>query len=216
LKRAIIFANGTVPQPQAASALIQPDDLLIAADGGLSLALALGLTPHVIIGDMDSASREDVARARDQGAELELFPRDKDQTDLELALRSALDQGCDFVLIIGGLGGRSDQSLANVLLLADPALVGIDIRLDDGVEEAFITRGYAEVTGRAGDIVSLLPLTEPAEGIATDGLRYPLNGETLWPYQTRGVSNEMTGERAAVRVEKGLLICIHRRAGAGG
>jgi len=211
LKRAIIFSNGVLPQPDAARGLVREDDLLIAADGGLRLALSLGLTPQLIIGDLDSAASEDVARARNLGAELELFRRDKDATDLELALRRALDSGCGFIRIVGGLGGRSDQAFANLFLLADPALRDVDIRLDDGVEEAFIIRERAEVRGNPGDTVSLLPLGSPAAGIVTEGLRYPLQSETLLPYRTRGISNEMAGELAAVTLESGLLICIHSR-----
>jgi thiamine pyrophosphokinase len=211
LKRAIIFANGLVPNAKAARALVQPGDLLIAADGGLRNALELGLTPQLIIGDMDSAGSQEVARAREEGAVLELFPRDKDQTDLELALQHAVEARCDFIRILGGLGGRTDQALANLLLLGDPKLQGIDIRLDDGVEEAFVIRERAELHGRPGDTVSLLPLETPAEGVVTEGLRFPLKGETLLPFHTRGISNEMMGATASVSLEEGLLICIHSR-----
>jgi thiamine pyrophosphokinase len=212
LKRAIIFANGNLPDLDAARGLVQPGDLLIAADGGLRNAHLLGFTPELIIGDMDSAAREDLARAKDQGAALELFPRDKDDTDLELALRAALDQSSDFIRIVGGLGGRTDQAFANLLLLADPALRDVDIRLDDGVEEAFIIRERAVIHGSPGDIVSLLPLEASAEGVLTEGLRFPLDSERLLPFHTRGISNEMTGTSASISLAKGALICIHSRA----
>lgn len=214
MKRAIIFANGKLPDLEAARGLVQPGDLLIAADGGLRNAHLLGFTPELIIGDMDSATREHLARATDQGAALELFPRDKDETDLELALRAALDRGSDFIRIVGGLGGRTDQAFANLLLLADPALRKIDIRLDDGVEEAFIIRERGVIQGSPGDIVSLLPLEAPAEGVRTEGLRFPLDSETLLPFHTRGISNEMTGASASASLAKGALICIHSRAGS--
>ena len=211
MKRAIIFANGVLPNVEAARQLVRPGDWLIAADGGLRLALSLGFTPELIIGDLDSATGEDISRARELGAELELFPRDKDATDLELALRRAQGSGFDFIRIVGGLGGRSDQALANLFLLADPALRSVDLRLDDGVEEALAVRDRAEISGRAGDIVSLLPVGGPAEGIVTEGLLYPLRGETLLPHYTRGISNEMTGMLARVSLEAGLLICVHSR-----
>jgi thiamine pyrophosphokinase len=213
LKRAIIFANGTLPDPDAARTLVQTGDLLIAADGGLVNALTLGLTPQLIIGDMDSATREEVSHAREQGAALELFPPDKDQTDLELALHHAVESGCEFIRIVGGLGGRTDQALANLFLLADPHLQGVDIRLDDGVEEAFVIRERAEIWGDAGDIISLLPLEGPAEGVLTEGLRFPLRVEMLLPFHTRGISNAMTGSTASVSLAKGALICIHSRGG---
>lgn len=214
MKRAIIFANGKLPELDAARGLVQPGDLLIAADGGLRNAHLLGFTPELIIGDMDSTAREDLGRAKDQGAALDLFPRDKEETDLELALHAALDQGSDFIRIVGGLGGRTDQAIANLLLLADPALREVDIRLDDGVEEACIIRERGVIQGSPGDIVSLLPLEAPAEGVRTEGLRFPLDSETLLPFHTRGISNEMTGASASVSLAKGALICIHSRAGS--
>ena len=211
LKRVAIFANGQLPRPTALQEIISISDLLVAADGGLRLALSLGVIPHIIIGDLDSASKDDLDQARKQGSELELFPRDKDETDLELALRYVIDAGCDIIRIIGGLGGRSDQTLANLLLLADPALRDKDIRLDDGLEEAFVIHDRVEIEGSPGDTLSLLPLDGPCGGIRTDGLRFPLRGETLLPYRTRGISNAMTGSRATVTLEKGMLLCIHRR-----
>jgi thiamine pyrophosphokinase len=215
LKRAIIFANGVLPNVEAARKVVRPGDWLIAADGGLRLALSLGFTPELIIGDLDSATGEDISRARELGAELELFPRDKDATDLELALRRAQGSGCDFIRIVGGLGGRSDQALANLFLLADPALRSVDLRLDDGVEEALAVHDRAEISGGAEDIVSLLPVGGPAEGIVTEGLLYPLRGETLLPHHTRGISNQMTGTLARVSLETGLLICVHSRRTSG-
>lgn len=215
MKRAIIFANGILPDAQAARNLIRPGDWLIAADGGLRLALSLGFAPQLIIGDMDSARTDEISRAKDLGADLELFPRDKDATDLELALRHAVDSGCDSIRILGGLGGRSDQALANIFLLADPALRTADLRLDDGVEEALVIHDRAELTGSPGDVVSLLPLGGPAKGIVSEGLRYPLRGETLLPHRTRGISNEMTGALATVSLQTGQLICIHSRRVAG-
>ena len=66
--------------------------------------------------------------------------------------------------------------------------------------------------GAAGDLVSLVPIGIPAEGVTTDGLKFPLRGETLLPFRTRGVSNQMLGERATITVEKGVLLCIHTRS----
>jgi thiamine pyrophosphokinase len=211
LKRAIIFANGILPYAEAARKLVLPGDWLIAADGGLRLALSLGFTPELIIGDLDSAATQDVSRARGMGAEVELFPREKDATDLELALRRAQESGCDFIRIVGGLGGRSDHALANLFLLTDPALRFVDLRLDDGVEEALVMHDRADITGSPGDTVSLLPLGGPADGIFTEGLLYPLRGETLLPHRTRGISNEMTGTLATVSLRTGLLVCVHAR-----
>ncbi|MEZ0396467.1 MAG: thiamine diphosphokinase [Anaerolineales bacterium] len=209
--RALIFANGSLPDLQAARRLVRPDDLLLAADGGSRHALALGLLPAAVIGDLDSLSVADRRRLEAGGARLITHPPDKDQTDLELALDFALQQDCAAVVILAALGGRLDQTLANLALLTAPRFAALPIRLDDGLEEAFFVRSRADLAGRPGDLVSLLPWGGPAAGVVTEGLRWPLRAETLYPEQTRGVSNELLAEQAAVSLASGLLLVVHRR-----
>ena len=210
-KRAIIFANGHLPDLEPARRLICPEDALIAADGGTQHILALGLLPSLVIGDLDSLAADNRRRLEGSSVEIRQYPRDKNETDLELALHSALDEGYRSILILAALGGRLDQSLGNLALLTDPSLAEVDVRLDDGIEEVFFVRKQADIQGRPGDTVSLLPWGGPAEGVTTEGLRWPLRGETLYPDKTRGVSNEMLGETASVTIQSGLLLVVHRR-----
>ncbi len=211
-KRALIFANGSLPDPEPARRLIDSADVLLAADGGTRHALALGFAPSVVIGDLDSLTADEKQRTMEKGVHLIQHPADKNQTDLELALDYAIEQGFDPIIIIAALGGRLDQTLGNLSLLTDPRLAGYDIRLDDGVEEAFFTRGRVEVRGAPGDLVSLLPWGGEVTGVCTEGLRWPLDGETLYPHQTRGISNEMLAGVATVQIQSGLLLIVHRRA----
>ena len=92
-----------------------------------------------------------------------------------------------------------------------PELQNADIRFDDGHEELFLIQRHAEVLGKKGDTVSLLPLLSPAMGIKTKGLKYPLQDETLFPERSRGVSNEMESGRAEISLKSGMLLCIHTR-----
>jgi thiamine pyrophosphokinase len=206
---AIIFANGDLPSPAALREFIQPEDILIAADGGLRHLLALGLLPALLIGDLDSVTPAEVEAAAAAGAEIRRYPPAKDETDLELALLAAQALGCTRITLAAALGGRLDQTLGNLFLLMLPELQGCDVRLYDGREEVFLIRQQAQIHGQAGDIVSLLPLNRPASGIWTEALRYPLRGETLHPERTRGISNVMLGRQAEVRLESGILLCIH-------
>jgi thiamine pyrophosphokinase len=193
------------------STLLRPDDTIIAADGGTRHVLAIGRLPEAIVGDMDSLSSE--ARRLVESAEVSLvsYPQDKDETDLELAIRYALDVDASEILMVGILGLRLDHTLGNLALLSDPALAKLDIRTDDGMEQAFFCRTRAEIHGKTGDIVSLIPWGQPAKGVRTDGLRWPLGGETLHPQKTRGISNEMLGSQAHVELASGLLLIVHRR-----
>ncbi|MBN2115192.1 MAG: thiamine diphosphokinase [Anaerolineales bacterium] len=211
MKRIIIFANGELSDPDKARQLLGVDDTIICADGGTRHALALNVKPDLIIGDMDSVDKAQLQKLQKDGVAVEFHPRDKNETDLELAVNRALELQPEQILIVAALGGRLDQTLANITLLTDPRLVGVDVRLDDGVEEIFICRDRAQVRGGGGDLVSLIPWQGAVPEVETQNLKYPLRRETLYPDKTRGISNEMLGDSASVSIGSGLLLIVHRR-----
>ena len=211
LQRIIILANGELPDLNKARSLIKNEDHVICADGGTRHALTLNVHPNLIIGDLDSAEQGAIQKFRNEGVDIELFPRDKNETDLELAINHAIELNPKQIIIVAALGGRMDQTLANITLLTDLRLSTFDIRLDDGVEEIFLCRDQAEVHGRNGDIVSLIPWQGPVSEIQTTNLKWPLHKETLYPDKTRGISNEMTDDTASVSIGSGLLLIVHRR-----
>lgn len=206
--RALIFANGELLLPQHARRLVRPDDLIIAADGGRRHAAALGLTPRVVIGDLDSLTAGEREALEAAGVELISFPARKDETDLELALGYAVRAGAGEILILGALGGRLDQTIANLVLLALPELEGVDVRVVAGSQTAFLIRGEATIRGCPGDTVSLIPWGGDAFGIYADGLEWPLHNEPLYFGPARGVSNVLLSEEAHIRVRRGLLLCV--------
>jgi thiamine pyrophosphokinase len=210
--RLIIFTNGLVPDLESVRRLIQPGDVICAADGGSRHALSLGLLPAVLIGDLDSLTPDERQVLNGGNVDIHQYPRNKDKTDLELALDYALQTGYREILVIGALGGRLDQTLANLALLNDPRLSTCDIRFDDGVEEVFFTRSRCEIHGGSADIVSLIPWGGEVTGIRTEGLQWPLHCETLLQHQTRGISNELLDESATITIQTGLLLIVHRRS----
>ena len=212
MQRIVIFANGEIPDINKARRLLQPGDYILCADGGTHHALAMDVKPDLIVGDMDSVDSTQLRMLRADGVAIELFPRDKNETDLELAIHRAIRMEPQQMVIVAALGGRLDQTLGNITLLADPRLSGLDVRLDDGEEEIFFCRNQAQIRGRSGDTISLIPWQGAVTGIQTTGLKWPLHDETLYPDKTRGISNEMTGETASVSIRSGLLLVIHRRA----
>ncbi len=211
MARIVIFAHGQLPDAQKAAALVKTGDVIVCANGGTMHALGLGLKPHLIIGDLDSLQGQTKALTQAAGVPVQRHPHDKNETDLELALQYAIDQGPTAVVIVGALGKRLDQTLGNIALLSSPALASVDIRLDDGLEEAYFCRGRSTVEGRPGDLVSLIPWGAPVAGVTTEGLKWPLRAETLYPEKTRGISNELLQATAQVSINSGLLLIIHRR-----
>lgn len=206
--RIIIFANGDLPNLEKARTLLLPDDFIICADGGTRHALALGLTPNVIVGDMDSLPAN--FQTSTFNGEIVLYPKDKNETDLELAIDHAVSLDPHQILILAALGGRMDQTLANIALLSHSSLVTRNVKLTDSVEEIFFCRDQAKVEGRSGDIVSLIPWQGEVTGVFTENLRWHLHHETLYPDKTRGISNEMTADVATIQIRSGLLLIVHR------
>lgn len=212
-KRAVLFANGQIASYSWAQSILIPDDFLIAADGGLRHCLNLGLTPSLLIGDLDSADPQQVSTVQSRGCLVEKAPVEKDETDLELALLWAARAGYSVMRILGAIGGRIDQELANLSLLLLPELTGRDVRILTEEEECFLIRSQARLHGRAGDRVSLLPWGGAAEGISTTALAYPLHFDRLAPERSRGISNRMLEGTAEVSVAQGALLCIHSFTG---
>ena len=210
MSRIIIFANGELPDLEKTRALLREDDFIIAADGGTRHALALGRTPNVIIGDLDSLSANFETSKFDN--EIILFPKDKNETDLELAIQHAITLNPEQVIILAALGGRLDQTLGNIALISNLRPSTFDLRLDDGIEEVFFCHDHIQINGTVGDLVSLIPWQGEVTGVVTTGLKWTLQNETLYPQKTRGISNEMMNDTATIQIKSGLLLIVHRRA----
>jgi thiamine pyrophosphokinase len=211
MKRILIFANGELPDINKTRDILKSDDYIMCADGGTRHASALDLKPDLVIGDMDSTEKGHLQKLQADGVSIELYPRDKDETDLELAIQHAIKLDPKEIIVVAALGGRLDQTLANIALLSSVQRSTFSIKLDDGTDEIFFSRDQVEVKGRSGDTVSLVPWQGPVSGIQTENLKWPLNDETLYPDKTRGISNEMTSDLAIIKISSGALLIVHTR-----
>ena len=187
-----------------------PDGVMvIAADGGVDRALALGLHIDLAIGDFDSVSAAGLSTAEAAGARVERHPAAKDATDLELALDAAIALRPTRILVVGSGGGRLDHLLGSLLLLADERYAAAKVDAHLGDAQVHIIRGSRTLAGTPGDLLTLLPVHGAAEGVTTAGLEYPLRAETLPPGTSRGVSNVFSTSEAQITVERGCLLAVH-------
>jgi thiamine pyrophosphokinase len=211
-RQALIFANGDINDgPFVRRALTAASEsLIVAADGGARLAQHFGLRVHTVIGDMDSLSAAELAALEHQGADIQRYPEEKAETDLELALKWVVERDVTWIRVVGGVGDRLDQTISNVYLLALPVLKGCDVRLVAGRQETWLLYpGEAAIEGATGDTVSLIPVGGAAQGIRTENLYYPLCDEPLLFGPARGVSNVMDADTARVGLREGLLLVVH-------
>lgn len=214
--RVILFVNGIINEYGWLRSLVQNDDYLICADGGTYHCLACGHTPDEVVGDMDSVDPETVVQLAEAGVRLDRHPTAKNETDLELAVDAALsyaasDADVSEILLVGVLGGRLDQMLANLLILVQREWP-VPLRIVDQSESAQVVRSGQTVhfSGRVGDVVSAIPLSPTVTGISYTGLLYPLHNFTMTMGSTRGISNELAQEEATVSVEHGDLLVIQQ------
>lgn len=210
--KALIFANGlTYDGPMSRRVIAQAEGALtIAADGGVRVARDYGVPLQAVIGDMDSVEPHELEAQRAAGAEILSYPPEKNETDLELVLLWAVERGADWIRVLGAMGGRLDQTLANIYLLALPQLRQCDARLVSDSQQAWLLYpGEHTIQGAKGDTISLIPMNGEAHGVRTEGLYYPLRNETLMFGPARGISNVMDADEARVSLRAGLLLVVH-------
>ncbi len=206
LNERIVIITGAAPLLPDVVARIPGEAIVLAADGGLDHALAAGLTPSGLIGDLDSISEDGLVWAA-RHATIDRHPPDKDQTDTELALAFAAAMDPEQVTLIGG-GDRLDHSLAAIGALGAGALTSIP-RLDAwwGPQHLEILHGpgKAALSLVAGSTLSLLALHGRCTKVSIHGTRWPLDKVTLEPMVGHGISNEVLDE-APVEISVGTGI----------
>ena len=203
----VVVSGGEPPDPRAASAA-PLSALVVAADKGLEHALSLGLEVTLAVGDFDSASPEAVAVAESAGVRVERHPEEKDATDLELALDAAAAMKPRRILVLAGEGGRLDHQLSALLLLGSERYAGVQLDALVGHAWVHVVRAARTLEGTPGELVSLLAIGGPATGVTTEGLVFPLRGETLEGGTSRGISNAFAAGSAHISLENGVLLAI--------
>ena len=193
-----------------AAELVDDDALVIAADSGLDHAVAAGLTPTVLVGDLDSISAAGTMWAYAHEVHTERHPESKDATDTELALAYAAAAGRDHLLVLGAVGDRFDHLLGTLSALGSPALSTFgSVRAQLGDTEIHAVHPARSITVHppSGTVFSLLSLHGPCRGVSITGARWPLTDADLVPSSTIGVSNESV-DAVHVSTREGVLTVV--------
>ena len=189
---------------------------VIAVDSGLDVALAAGLTPTVLVGDLDSISATGLDWARSTGVAIRSYPADKDATDTALALATtaalaAGDPVADLRLLCGSASDRLDHLLGLLVALGASELSTFrSVRADVGSTRVHVVHPGRDIALSlpAGAVFSLLSLHGTCAGVDVEGARWPLASATLTPEATVGISNESLGRDLAVRCASGVLTVV--------
>ena len=196
-----------------------PCDITIGVDSGMGYFYRKDLIPDYIVGDFDSVEPSVLHRfldAKPQEGKKPIilqFQPEKDETDTELAIRTAIREGCDTIHLLGATGSRIDHMLGNIHLLGMAMEQGITCIMADGhnrirmIKDALVIKKDEQY----GNYVSLLPFTPNVTGLTLKGFKYPLDGYTLECYHSLGVSNEITKEQAEISFADGVLVVVESR-----
>lgn len=192
-----------------------PCDLMIAADSGMEFFYRNGLVPNVIVGDFDSVKEgvSEYFRKNNPDIKVMKFQPEKDETDTELALRTAMEAGCEKIWLLGATGTRLDHVLGNIHLLGMAMEQGCEcIMLDAHNRIRMLKHGIRlKKAEQYGDYISLFPFTPTVKGLTLTGFKYPLHKYELQCYHSLGVSNEITQEEAEISFEDGILLMMESR-----
>jgi len=177
--------------------------LLIAADGGYHALKIAGIIPDYLVGDFDSLETvpEEVPT--------EVYSKEKDVTDMMIAVSKGFDMGCNIFVIYGGLGGRLEHSIANIQLLTYIAKKeGRGYLIQGNKIITVISNDRFMIKAQDGGYISVFSLTEESIGVSLTGLKYPLNNGKLSNSYPMGISNEFIGEDVSIEVQDGSLMVL--------
>jgi thiamine pyrophosphokinase len=209
VNKTVVVITGADAIVPAVAQRIPTDAVVIAADGALDHALAAGVTPAGLVGDMDSISSAGLEWAA-RHATVERHDPNKDHTDTELALMTAAELRPARLILIGA-GNRLDHVLAAIGALGQPHLTSIPV-IDAWWDEQWIRvvhgPGGATLELAEGTTLSLLALHGPCSGVTITGVRWPLERAELAPLVGVGVSNVAVDEQVTVRVSTGVLTIV--------
>lgn len=178
-------------------------DYIICADGGEAIAANYGILPDCVIGDFDSdplTEKQDCLYIR--------YPEEKDITDSEACLMHAAELGFKEISVIGGIGGRLDHTLGNILLLRKYSSLGIKLSFEDMKNSMTLVKND-KITLHRNDLYryfAVVPIEPAVKGVSIRGAKYPLNGFDMTPDNTLGISNEIADDYVEIEVLDGAVL----------
>jgi len=209
--RAILVCNGSINDYDDLKKYICQSDYIISVDGGAGHLRKMGIAPHILIGDFDSANSKDLKYFIDKGIEVCQFPKEKDMTDSELAIEKALEIGADEIIFIGAIGSRVDHSIANIFLLKKLLNIGVKACIINENNNIYMFNCTFSLAKKEGYKLSLIPISEKVTGVSTEGLKYKLDDATMTVGTSWGVSNEFQENTVTVTIKEGiLLVCVSK------
>ena len=179
-------------------------DYVICADAGYKIAEKIGIKSDLVVGDFDSSNGD-----KPKETETIVVPVEKDDTDLQLALKIAQEKNAKKVVIIGGIGGRVDHTFGNVQNMVHYSEEGMEIIMVDPFQSITVQRpGTRIYKGNKNTKFSVFAHSPEVTGITYKGAYYPLTNHTITNSFPLGISNEFVSDKIKVTIKTGTLIVV--------
>lgn len=191
--KALVILNGELKSEDFLKNLSLNADLIICADGGYDKARKCGITPDILVGDMDSVQNPNFS------GETHTFPCEKDETDCEIAIRYAVERGADEVVLTCALGGRYDHSISNLSML-----LNFPFAVVSEPDCTIFGCKTQEIRDSKGKTFSLIPFYDTVASIS--GVKYQVDHATFYVGTSLGVSNEITEDVAKIILHEGKAL----------
>ena len=198
---AVLIANGPCSFSNEQLDFLKRAPVIIAVDGGIRECIQRGFNPHVYVGDLDSATTQELSLFPD--IKTHIYPKEKDKTDLELAIDLSLKRNSS-LQIFGAIGNRVDHTFFNLLLLT--RFHG-KIEYLSKEEKIFLINKNQRIQTHPKQIISLLPINGPVYGVTTKGLKWDLENVKLDNHFS-SLSNIALGSEVFIDVKEGHLLCF--------
>lgn len=207
----VIVAGGKPPSFNLLNDEIRDCDLLIAADKGGEVLYNAGISPHILLGDFDSIDEKIFKYFETNLEDIEIYPKEKDFTDTELALMKALEKEAKEIIFLGCTGSRLDHMLANLGLLKTCLDNGVDAYIKDDNNCVFLKDKNCSLKGEYGQILSFQAFGRHVEEFSIYGAKYDLKDYRLQFGDPRTVSNEFLNEDVRIEFKKGIVMVIYSK-----
>ena len=208
--RAYIFCPSHFLNKAKINIEISSENLYIAADSGINTAIAMGITPNLLMGDFDSIDMSLLDLDIYKNIKRVNHPKEKDDTDLTLAVKYSLGNGCKNIVIIGGIDGRTDHTLANLYLLKYIKNMGGTGYITNGYNRIQYMSNSAVKIKKEYKYISVIPMSSEIQGLTLRNFKYPLDNATVKMQEAYTVSNEILPDKEYGEIEilnGDILIC---------
>ena len=201
IKSAVLIANGEISNFQYVKSIINNNNLFISIDAKLENLEKLGIKPNLILGDIDTASIENL----DSDTKvIKLY--DQSKTDFEKSLDYCVSEGIRNIYILGATGGeRNDHNLANILM-AQQYSDALNIEIISNFFQITFVNGSIEILEKKNKNLSMISLHSDNR-ITTSGLEYNLFDQKLNSF-SHGISNRIISDKCSIKAKEKLILFI--------